>query len=145
MHAACAADDFPWDFSLFFFFFLSRISHFSISHLASRIFPPNFFFTEIYLASCMSLLGFRTHLAFFYVASRIFLCRISHFPMSHLAFFYVASRIFLSRISHFSPQKFFSLKFISHLACPFWASVRNSDTVTFFPTSRTWASVWVHI
>ena len=49
----------------------------------------------------------------FYVASRIFLCRISHFSMSHLAFsvasriFYVASRIFLCRISYFLLHRIF--------------------------------------
>ena len=39
-----------------------------------------------------------SHLAFFYLASRIFLSRISHF-LSRISHF--LSRIFLSRISHF--------------------------------------------
>ena len=79
--------------------------------------------TQAARACCMCSGRGSFYLAFFYLASRIFLS------------FYLASRIFLSRISHFSLKKNFALKFISHLACPFWAPyyrVALSHQLQFF-------------
>ena len=94
---------------------------------------------------------FISHLAFFYLASRIFLSRISHFYLashiSHLAFFishfafFISHLAFLSRISHFfiSHLAFFYLAsriFISHLAFLCRISLQNFFLVLL---SRIWS------